>query len=58
MSTSAREPADRPELTTPAQVSAGDPNMQWFASQGILLKNYFAGKPSWDPPLPVRAGHC
>ena len=27
-------------------VAAGDPNMQWFASQGILLTNYWGGKMS------------
>jgi acid phosphatase len=25
-------------------VASGDPNMQWIASQGITLTNYFAGK--------------
>lgn len=25
------------------QVAAADPSMQWIASQGILLSNYFAG---------------
>lgn len=27
---------------TKTQASAADPNMQWLASQGILLTNYFA----------------
>ena len=28
------------------QIAARDPNLQWVASKGILLTNYFAGKRS------------
>jgi arylsulfatase A-like enzyme len=29
---------------TLVKVAVADPNMQWIASQGILLSNFFAGK--------------